>query len=87
MKLSEKQIGFCVDANYGSGFGCDAKEVGNILDDILEEMNEQGMVVPVELQELKQYLRHKGNAKIDSGDKSLWDDALVGDSALGGKNE
>lgn len=77
MKLSQKRIQRKLDKNYGSGFGCDAKEVGNMLDEILEEMIDNERIVPLALEELKQYLRHKGNAKIDSGDKSLWDDTDV----------
>ena len=74
MKLSEKRIGLCNDDSYGSGFGCDAKEVGNMLDDILDEMEEQDIKILPELLELKQHLRFKGNTRRENGDKSLWED-------------
>ena len=73
MKLNESLIGFKRDDNYLSGFGCDAKWVGNTLDEILFEMEERDIKIPKELLELKQYLRHKGNTRLEDGDFSLWE--------------
>lgn len=75
MKLSERFIGFKADPNYKSGFGCDAKWVGTMLDDIFKEMEEKNIKILPELMELKQYLRHKGSAKLDVLDRTLWEES------------
>jgi hypothetical protein len=69
-KLDEKAIQLRHDENYKSGYGCDAKWVGNILDEILFEMEEKKMEVPRVLVELKQHLRFKGND--NPSDLRLW---------------
>ena len=49
------------------------KRVGNVLDEILFEMQEQRLVVPDELMELKQWLRQKGNSDREQGNfKEMW---------------
>ena len=60
------------DSNYPSGFGVDAKNVGNALDDILSKMEEYEIEILPDLIELKQYLRLKGNSKREQHDLSLW---------------
>lgn len=56
-----------------TGFAIDAKWVGNALDEIISEMEEKGIDIPLELLELKQHCRCKGNSRIEYGDTSLWD--------------
>jgi len=73
MKLTKQLIGLRRDDTYLSGYGCDAKNVGNMLDEILDEMEEQKIKILPELLELKQYLRFKGNSKLENGDSSLWE--------------
>ena len=65
-KLNIKIPDFQIDIHQG-------KCVGNVLDLIIDEMEEQEYKVPVELIELKQWLRFKGNSKRENGDESLWD--------------
>lgn len=60
-KLDEKAIQLKEDNNFKTGLGCDAKWVGNILDDILFEMKLKQILFPEVLMELKQHLRFKGN--------------------------
>lgn len=49
------------------------KGVGNLLDHILYEMEDQDLVVPDELKELKQWLRYKGNSDREQGNYELWE--------------
>jgi hypothetical protein len=49
------------------------KRIGSVLEQILYEMEENGLVVPRELWELKQWLRFKGNSRREQGDYSLWE--------------
>ena len=72
MKLSRKAIQLTLDNNYKSGFGCDAKWVGTMLDEIIGDMGDKKIKILPELLELKQHLRHKGNSRLDNGDGSLW---------------
>jgi hypothetical protein len=58
----------------GSGYICDAKWTGTALDEIIWEMEVQGYDVPLELVELKNYLRFKGNSHREEGDYSLWEE-------------
>lgn len=60
------------DDKFKSGYGVDAKWVGNALDDILFYMDEHNIRIIPELQELKQFLRFKGNSRREQGDFRYW---------------
>jgi len=72
-KMNKKLIIVERDEKYPAGYGVDAKNVGNALDEILDEMEEKKIRILPKLMELKQYLRFKGNSKRENGDTSLWE--------------
>lgn len=65
-KLNVKIPNFNIEMSMG-------KQVGNALDVVLSAMEEQGFEVPLELEEIKQYLRFKGDSLKEQRNDSLWE--------------
>lgn len=69
-----KTLGIKLDAEMIKCVGMhEGKCIGNLLDDIIFEMEEKDLEVPAELMELKQWLRGKGNSFREQGDLRYWE--------------